>query len=99
MLETYRSRYIDIRGDTSIYARDISISIYRYKSLNHTQLVHTGLDLRVNIFDKNEPHAAGREQHEKNEKRGKEEKSELRILILLRASPLFRCLGKRHRLK
>jgi hypothetical protein len=35
----------------------------------------------------------------KYEKRGKKKKSELRILILLKASPLFRCLGQRHRLK
>jgi hypothetical protein len=35
----------------------------------------------------------------KYEKRGQEEESELRILILLRASPLFPCLGKCHRLK
>jgi hypothetical protein len=35
----------------------------------------------------------------KYEKRGQEEESELRILILLRASPLFPCLEKCHRLK
>jgi hypothetical protein len=34
----------------------------------------------------------------KYEKRGKDE-SELSILILLKASPLFRCLGKCHCLK
>jgi hypothetical protein len=35
----------------------------------------------------------------KYKKMGQEKESELRILILLKASPLFRCLGKRHRLK
>jgi hypothetical protein len=35
----------------------------------------------------------------KYEKRGQEEESQLRIIIPLKASPFFRCLGKRHRLK
>jgi hypothetical protein len=35
----------------------------------------------------------------KYEKRGQEEESQLRIIIPTKASPLSRCLGKRHRLK
>jgi hypothetical protein len=35
----------------------------------------------------------------KFEKRGQDEESELHILVLLKASPLSRCLGKPHLLK
>jgi hypothetical protein len=50
--------------------------------------------LLVNLFDKNEPQATGREQkREEIREKGQEEKSGLRILILLKESPLFRHLG------
>jgi hypothetical protein len=38
-------------------------------------------------------------KNEKYKRRGQEEESDLHILILLKASPLFRCSGKHHRLK
>jgi hypothetical protein len=38
-------------------------------------------------------------KNEKYREKGAREESKLRILILLKASPLFHCLGKRHSLK
>jgi hypothetical protein len=69
-------------------------------TLNPTHLVHTGLDLLAAYFTRMSHVLQEENRNEKKyEKRGQEEESELRILILLKASPLFRCLGKRHRLK
>jgi hypothetical protein len=38
-------------------------------------------------------------KEKKHQKRGKEKESKLPVLISLKASPFFRCLGKRHLLK